>query len=223
MLAKYKTHHYLLFLDIHCRIHSFHKYLLITVGDIRFYCLNAPLMKSFNSSPPKIFVYLFRLPWVFIVARGLNCPIACGILVPQPGIKPVSPALEGGLLSTGPPGKFSFLSSPPHPHSAPILGGGKEFWSTHGFRELWRGNISLSSWFSGLQSVNNKIPIFITRLVGGASQGCTQGKEWTRRIWLWLAQALLFPPQIYLSSVRESLAVTQGRPACRVFLQRPFQ
>ena len=81
------------------------------------------------------------------------------------------------------------------------LGGGKEFWSTHGFRELWRGNISLSSWFSGLQSVNNKIPIFITRPVGGASQGCTQGKEWTRRVWLWLAQALLFPPQMYLSSV----------------------
>ena len=111
MLAKYKTHHYLLFLDIHCRIHSFHKYLLITVGDIRFYCLNAPLMKSFNSSPRKIFVYLFRLPWVFIVARGLNCPIACGILVPQPGIKPVSPALEGRFLTTGPPGKSPCLCS----------------------------------------------------------------------------------------------------------------
>ena len=37
--------------------------------------------------------------------HGLSCPVACGILVPQPGIKPVSPALEGGFLTTGPPGK----------------------------------------------------------------------------------------------------------------------
>ena len=32
-------------------------------------------------------------------------PKACGILVPQPGIKPTSSALEGGFLTTGPPGK----------------------------------------------------------------------------------------------------------------------
>ena len=32
-------------------------------------------------------------------ARGLSCPAACGITVPA------SPALEGGLLTTGPPGK----------------------------------------------------------------------------------------------------------------------
>ena len=30
---------------------------------------------------------------------------ACGILVPQPGIKPASPALEGKVLTTGPTGK----------------------------------------------------------------------------------------------------------------------
>ena len=30
---------------------------------------------------------------------------ACGIFVPQPGIRPESPALEGGFLTTGPPGK----------------------------------------------------------------------------------------------------------------------
>ena len=40
-----------------------------------------------------------------VVVCGLSCPVACGILVPQPGIKPASPALEGGLLTTGPPGK----------------------------------------------------------------------------------------------------------------------
>ena len=32
-------------------------------------------------------------------------PEACGILVPRPGIKPTPPALEGGVLTTGPPGE----------------------------------------------------------------------------------------------------------------------
>ena len=40
-----------------------------------------------------------------VVAHGLSCPAACGILVPRPGIEPVSPALEGRFLTTGPPGK----------------------------------------------------------------------------------------------------------------------
>ena len=40
-----------------------------------------------------------------VVACGLCCPLACGILVPQPGIEPRSPALEGGFFTTGPPGK----------------------------------------------------------------------------------------------------------------------
>jgi len=35
----------------------------------------------------------------------LRLPTACGILFPQPGIQPVSPALEGKFLTTGPPGK----------------------------------------------------------------------------------------------------------------------
>ena len=32
-------------------------------------------------------------------------PEACGSLAPQPGIEPASPALEGKVLTTGPPGK----------------------------------------------------------------------------------------------------------------------
>ena len=40
-----------------------------------------------------------------VVARGLSCLTACGILVPQPGIEPASPALEGGFFTTAPPGK----------------------------------------------------------------------------------------------------------------------
>ena len=36
-------------------------------------------------------------------------PEACGILAPQPGIKPVPPSLEGKVLTTGPPGKCPYL------------------------------------------------------------------------------------------------------------------
>ena len=50
---------------------------------------------------------------IFVAATGfslvavhrLSCPGACGILVPPPEIEPMSPALEGGFLTTGPPGK----------------------------------------------------------------------------------------------------------------------
>ena len=34
---------------------------------------------------------------------------AYGILAPQPGIEPVPPALEGGVLTTGPPGKSPLI------------------------------------------------------------------------------------------------------------------
>ena len=40
-----------------------------------------------------------------VVACGLSCPVACGILVPWPGMEPAFPALEGRFLTTGPPGK----------------------------------------------------------------------------------------------------------------------
>ena len=40
-----------------------------------------------------------------VMARGLSYPAACGIPVPRPEIEPVSPALEGGFITTGPPGK----------------------------------------------------------------------------------------------------------------------
>ena len=40
-----------------------------------------------------------------VVAHRLSCHVACRILVPQPGIKPVSPVLEGGFLIAGQPGK----------------------------------------------------------------------------------------------------------------------
>ena len=39
------------------------------------------------------------------MAHRLSCTTACGILVLQPRIKPTSPALGGGFLTTEPPGK----------------------------------------------------------------------------------------------------------------------
>ena len=40
-----------------------------------------------------------------IAAHRLSCPMACAILVPQPGIELTSPGLQGRLFATGPPGK----------------------------------------------------------------------------------------------------------------------
>ena len=42
-------------------------------------------------------------PW------GLSGPKACGILVPLPSIEPASLVLEGGFLTTGPPGRSLFF------------------------------------------------------------------------------------------------------------------
>ena len=44
------------------------------------------------------------------LAHGPSCSAACGILVPQPVIEHASPALQGGFLTTGPPGKSHFSS-----------------------------------------------------------------------------------------------------------------
>ena len=42
------------------------------------------------------------------VTQGLSRSAACGILAPRPGIEPEPPpALAGGFLTSGPPGKSS--------------------------------------------------------------------------------------------------------------------
>lgn len=40
-----------------------------------------------------------------VAAHSLSFPMACGMLVPSPGIKPTSPALGNRFLTTAPPGK----------------------------------------------------------------------------------------------------------------------
>ena len=44
--------------------------------------------------------------------HGLSiCLVACGILVPPPGIEPLSSALQSGFLTTGPSGKSPVIST----------------------------------------------------------------------------------------------------------------
>ena len=60
-----------------------------------------------SSCPSGSFVGMLELS--LVVARGLSCSaVSCGVLVPQPGVKPMSPALQGGFLTSGPPEKSSF-------------------------------------------------------------------------------------------------------------------
>ena len=51
------------------------------------------------------FFYLWLGGWEGLLLLWSHCPETCGILVPGPGIKPTSPALKGGFLTTGPPAK----------------------------------------------------------------------------------------------------------------------
>ena len=52
----------------------------------------------------KMYVFTW-LCWVLVLAHGLSCPGACGILVPWPEIQPGSSAWQDRFLATGPPGK----------------------------------------------------------------------------------------------------------------------
>ena len=49
--------------------------------------------------------YLHCGTWLPECKSSVVTPMECGILVPQPGIRPASPALEGRFLTSGPPGK----------------------------------------------------------------------------------------------------------------------
>ncbi len=47
--------------------------------------------------------------WLLFYVLFFFAHEACGILVPRPGIEPTSPALEGEVLTTGPPAKSQML------------------------------------------------------------------------------------------------------------------
>ena len=52
-----------------------------------------------------LFIWLQQVLVCRLNVRGLSCPSAYGILVPQPRIEPASPALEGGFPTTETHGK----------------------------------------------------------------------------------------------------------------------
>ena len=52
-----------------------------------------------------IYLAVSGLMGSLVVACKLNCPTELGILIPSPGIDPASPALQGKVSTTGPPGK----------------------------------------------------------------------------------------------------------------------
>ena len=68
---------------------------------LKFKCLSG----CFRSELQHTWESLLCTDFPLVAGCGLSCPGACGILVSQPGIKSVSPALEGSFLTPGPPGK----------------------------------------------------------------------------------------------------------------------
>ena len=53
---------------------------------------------------------LIGAQWDLHWAHRVSCPVACGILVSQPGVECIFPTLQGGLLTTGPSGKSQLCS-----------------------------------------------------------------------------------------------------------------
>ena len=79
------------------------------------YCLTLMEMFTEKSSSnqaalePSKEAQLQRLSFFLIYVYCWLYPLVCEILVLQPGIEPVPPALDGGILTTGLPGeRFSF-------------------------------------------------------------------------------------------------------------------
>ena len=64
------------------------------------YSFNKPYLKKFFLKVFTEFVKILLLFYVLAFGRK-----ACGILAPWPGIESVPTALEGEVLTTGPPGK----------------------------------------------------------------------------------------------------------------------
>ena len=91
----------LLFMNTEIWMHYFLKniYLFIYFWLHRVLVVARGLLCSCGTQAPEQVGSLVATP-------GLSCPMACGILVPRPGTEPTFPALEGGFLTTRPPGKF---------------------------------------------------------------------------------------------------------------------
>ena len=64
--------------------------------------------EPFQNRPPDSFLFFFFLfgcAGSSLCLTGFSCPAGYGILVPQPGTEPTSPALKGRFLTSGLAGK----------------------------------------------------------------------------------------------------------------------
>ena len=66
------------------------------VGSGRIFCCSARTLCG---------IWALQCLGSVVAARGLRCLLACGILVPRPGIELMPPALEDGVLTAGPLGE----------------------------------------------------------------------------------------------------------------------
>ena len=70
------------------------------------------LKKLIDLAVSKSLLHLEDLSWwhagLVVATCRPSCPTACGTFVLSPGIEPVSSALQGRVLTTGPPGKSLF-------------------------------------------------------------------------------------------------------------------
>ena len=97
------------FPDIHSGVELLDHMVVLLLGFFFFFLIFVYLAASSVSGGCRIFccgtrASLYLCVDSVVATRGLNCPVSCGILVPQPGIQPAFPVLEGG-----PPGKSLLL------------------------------------------------------------------------------------------------------------------
>ena len=91
---------------------------------LRFVFWCGPFLKSSLN----LLQYCFHFTFLFFFLFFLGCG-ACGILAPWPGIEHTLHALEGEILTTGPPGNsLILLLIPPFPHSSTHLLSLRMFW-----------------------------------------------------------------------------------------------
>ena len=144
--------------------------------------------------------------WTLVVAmHRLSCSVACGILVPQPGIKPSSPALKGGFLTTGPPRKSLYVVIDlTWIITMPALGPGLSLTS----RYLLQGQVNLHK--AQLQSVSPLLSafwilccVFLCRLVELSSvmeMFYTVQYVNHHHLWLWLLHFFPLLINLYVNS-----------------------
>ena len=96
-----------------------------------------------------------------IVAHKLRYPKACRILVPWPGLEPMSLVFGGIFLTTGPPGKFLYLQLLKMSFSFPACCSFRNIDYHHfnlysnSFRIYWNPSLILLKRFPKMEGTNN--------------------------------------------------------------------